>query len=112
MKRVIPGCYSGRYAATAGMRAFQPFDATAASGVQVRGISMVLTGWRRMMSTASVPEPTTPPSGGEKKTKGDELPKNVEKGDMVVSSYWGVSRPKITREDGTEWPWNCFMVIR
>ncbi|OVA05804.1 Lipase [Macleaya cordata] len=28
---------------------------------------------------------------------------------VVVSSYWGVSRPKVTREDGTVWPWNCFM---
>ncbi|PIA36670.1 hypothetical protein AQUCO_03300110v1 [Aquilegia coerulea] len=27
----------------------------------------------------------------------------------VVSSYWGVSRPSLTKEDGTEWPWNCFM---
>nr|ACB30184.2 mitochondrial alternative oxidase 2 [Hypericum perforatum]AOA32903.1 mitochondrial ubiquinol oxidase [Hypericum perforatum] len=27
----------------------------------------------------------------------------------VASSYWGISRPKVTREDGTDWPWNCFM---
>lgn len=32
-------------------------------------------------------------------------------GEVVVSSYWGITRPKITRVDGTEWPWNCFMVI-
>ncbi|KAF8411463.1 hypothetical protein HHK36_004014 [Tetracentron sinense] len=32
-----------------------------------------------------------------------------EAGSVSVSSYWGVSRPKITREDGTVWPWNCFM---
>ena len=37
--------------------------------------------------------------------------KKEDGGKMVVSSYWGVSRPKITKEDGTEWPWNCFMVI-
>lgn len=29
---------------------------------------------------------------------------------VVESSYWGISRPKVSREDGTEWPWNCFMV--
>lgn len=29
---------------------------------------------------------------------------------VVESSYWGISRPKVVREDGTEWPWNCFMV--
>ncbi|KAL8540571.1 hypothetical protein ACS0TY_001993 [Phlomoides rotata] len=114
MKRVITGGYSIRHvsssAATAGMRAFPPFDPTAASGVQVQGVSMVLIGWRRMMSTAPVPEPPTQSSTVEKDTKVNELPtKKVEKGDVVVSSYWGVSRPKITREDGTEWPWNCFM---
>nr|QEQ43006.1 mitochondrial alternative oxidase [Nymphaea alba] len=26
----------------------------------------------------------------------------------VVSSYWGIMPSKITREDGTVWPWNCF----
>ncbi|KAI3899726.1 hypothetical protein MKW92_041742 [Papaver armeniacum] len=36
--------------------------------------------------------------GGEKKETG-----------VVVSSYWGVSRPKVTRDDGSVWPWNCFM---
>ncbi|KAL5547430.1 hypothetical protein UlMin_002661 [Ulmus minor] len=28
---------------------------------------------------------------------------------MTVSSYWGISRSKVTREDETDWPWNCFM---
>lgn len=27
-----------------------------------------------------------------------------------VVSYWGVERAKITKEDGSEWRWNCFMV--
>lgn len=35
-----------------------------------------------------------------------------EDGSVMVSSYWGIARPKITREDGTVWPWNCFMVRR
>ncbi|KAK4766348.1 hypothetical protein SAY87_007990 [Trapa incisa] len=29
--------------------------------------------------------------------------------EVAVSSYWGVARSEITREDGTKWPWNCFM---
>lgn len=29
---------------------------------------------------------------------------------VVVSSYWGVKAPKVKKEDGTEWPWNCFRV--
>ncbi|KAL5562889.1 hypothetical protein UlMin_032636 [Ulmus minor] len=31
---------------------------------------------------------------------------------VMVSSYWGISRSKVTREDGTDWPWNCFMTYR
>lgn len=55
--------------------------------------------WRRMMSTSAQ---TTTTSEEEKKKVNDSL---------VVSNYWGITRPKITREDGTEWPWNCFKVI-
>ncbi|KAL8489771.1 hypothetical protein ACS0TY_025593 [Phlomoides rotata] len=25
-----------------------------------------------------------------------------------IVSYWGIEPPKITKEDGTEWRWNCF----
>lgn len=75
--------------------------------------------WRRTamtfmrMSTASSSEVETTALTEEEKerkersiTEGKKSDKNV-----VVSSYWGVSKPRITREDGTEWPWNCFMVI-
>lgn len=27
-----------------------------------------------------------------------------------ITSYWGVAPNKITKEDGTEWKWNCFRV--
>ena len=27
-----------------------------------------------------------------------------------VVSYWGIQPSKITKEDGTEWKWNCFRV--
>ncbi|XP_059276592.1 ubiquinol oxidase 2, mitochondrial-like [Lycium ferocissimum] len=37
----------------------------------------------------------TTPSGG-----------NNNKG---VVSYWGIQPPKVTKEDGTPWRWNCFM---
>ncbi|KAJ4828546.1 hypothetical protein Tsubulata_035970 [Turnera subulata] len=55
--------------------------------------------WRTMSSSTAA---ATPPP--EKKEEDKEKEKEV-----VVASYWGISRPKITREDGTEWPWNCFM---
>ena len=31
-------------------------------------------------------------------------------GEGLEGEWGGVSRTKITKEDGTEWPWNCFMV--
>ncbi|XP_052210143.1 ubiquinol oxidase 2, mitochondrial-like [Diospyros lotus] len=29
-------------------------------------------------------------------------------GEKGVVSYWGISPEKVTREDGSEWRWNCF----
>lgn len=57
--------------------------------------------WRRMMMSTSAQ--TTTSDEEEKKKKVNDS--------VVVSNYWGITRPKITREDGTEWPWNCFKVI-
>ncbi|XP_059663110.1 ubiquinol oxidase 2, mitochondrial-like [Cornus florida] len=28
--------------------------------------------------------------------------------DKAIVSYWGIQPQKITKEDGTEWPWTCF----
>ncbi|KHN39226.1 Alternative oxidase 2, mitochondrial [Glycine soja] len=43
------------------------------------------------------------------KEKEKEKEKAKAEKSVVESSYWGISRPKVVREDGTEWPWNCFM---
>ncbi|EOX98793.1 Alternative oxidase 2 [Theobroma cacao] len=63
--------------------------------------------WRRMMNSAPAWTEKVPLEKEEKK----ENPATGEKKgtEMMVSSYWGISRPKITKEDGTDWPWNCFM---
>ncbi|CAN6884327.1 unnamed protein product, partial [Brassica oleracea] len=57
---------------------------------------------------------------GEKTTTTDANPKKAEKesstggeaggnkGGKGIASYWGVEPSKITKEDGTEWKWNCF----
>ena len=74
--------------------------------------------WMRMMSSA--PQPVAPPVGTtsaemEQKESGSSVADGGKKGsesNVVVSNYWGIQRPKITREDGSEWPWNCFMVRR
>lgn len=36
-----------------------------------------------------------------------EKSKNQKDAKEIVS-YWGVNPPKITKEDGSVWPWNCF----
>ncbi|KAL2231468.1 ubiquinol oxidase, mitochondrial [Sesamum indicum] len=108
MKRAVAGGhYVSSCAAAAGIRALTPLDVSAASGLEARGLSMVLIGWRRMMSTAA--ESSSTSAVAEKDDKSKSVTRKEEKGDVVVSSYWGISRPKVTREDGTEWPWNCFM---
>ncbi|XP_074312985.1 ubiquinol oxidase, mitochondrial-like [Silene latifolia] len=36
--------------------------------------------------------------------------KTLKEGNIsAVTSYWAVSRPEITADDGTKWRWNCFM---
>ncbi|KAK9667723.1 hypothetical protein RND81_13G007000 [Saponaria officinalis] len=42
----------------------------------------------------------------EEKTAADGGSDGGEKGAV---SYWGVPQKKITKEDGTEWKWSCFM---
>ncbi|GMN49448.1 hypothetical protein TIFTF001_018621 [Ficus carica] len=65
----------------------------------------------RMITTAS-----SSPTEGDRKERPTPTPapapaSEVKKGEshVMASSYWGISRPKIKREDGTDWPWNCFM---
>lgn len=59
---------------------------------------------KRMMSSEAVKQVP------EKEETNGQVPEKKESGgDVVVSSYWGVARPRVTKEDGTEWPWNCFM---
>ncbi|XP_004504798.1 ubiquinol oxidase 2, mitochondrial-like isoform X2 [Cicer arietinum] len=61
--------------------------------------------WKRMMASQAGPSmPEAEKKEESPRTKSGKSEKNV-----VVSSYWGISKPKIKREDGTEWPWNCFM---
>ncbi|GAV65365.1 AOX domain-containing protein [Cephalotus follicularis] len=70
--------------------------------------------YRRMMlmsssAAASEAAKTTTPLAEEKSVSEGKTEKKVEESGVVVSSYWGIPRHKLAREDGTEWPWNCFM---
>lgn len=55
----------------------------------------------RMMSTET--------ALAEKNQKEKSVEEVEKQSKVVFSSYWGIQRPKITREDGSPWPWNCFM---
>ena len=66
-----------------------------------------------MMSTdSSSPEKATALTEEDRREKSVNR-EEAKKGEssVMVSSYWGISRSKVTREDGTDWPWNCFMVM-
>ena len=94
-----------------------PSPAAAAAAVVVRSFddtavhcwaSIGGAQWRRAMSSAA--ERTSAVAEKDRKETA-VAEKEKEESGVLVSSYWGISRSKITREDGTEWPWNCFMVI-
>ncbi|KAG5526016.1 hypothetical protein RHGRI_032340 [Rhododendron griersonianum] len=65
--------------------------------------------WGRTMSTATRRKVGVAEKEREGRAATDEKKKTEEGGGTAVSSYWGISRPKITKEDGTVWPWNCFL---
>lgn len=48
----------------------------------------------------------------QKEIKEKSVSKTEKNGEVDVSSYCGISRPKIVRKDGTEWPWNSFVVTQ
>ncbi|KAL5714852.1 ubiquinol oxidase (non-electrogenic) [Ranunculus cassubicifolius] len=55
-------------------------------------------------SFSTSPEKTTSVDLAEK-----EVGNDAKEGGAVVNSYWGVPPKGITKDDGTAWPWNCFM---
>ncbi|WCJ41983.1 Ubiquinol oxidase mitochondrial [Euphorbia peplus] len=69
------------------------------------GASLGAFYWRRMMSGG----PETAVAEKDRKEVKSEKAAGGGGGSAVVPSYWGIDRPKLKREDGTEWPWNCFM---
>ncbi|CAA7030205.1 unnamed protein product [Microthlaspi erraticum] len=73
------------------------------------------TGGARFASTVTLgektatEEPTT--DANPKKTENNESTggdAGGNKGEKGIASYWGVEPNKITKEDGSEWKWNCF----
>lgn len=76
--------------------------------------SVSIGNWRRTLSSVPVAEKERKESSvAAEDNKGGEI--GVKKDDngggssVMVPSYWGIPQPTITREDGTVWPWKCFM---
>ena len=66
-----------------------------------------------MMSSVAEKSKEVVNGGGVEAIKEEEKKdkKNGDEEKGTVDSYWGLSGPRIKRPDGTDWPWNCFMVI-
>lgn len=105
LRRALNG---GRNCNRHGLAVVRQLPATEVRRFVVGGENGVFSCWNRMMSSQAAPEEEKKEEKAEKESLRTEAKKSD--GSVVVSSYWGISRPKITREDGTEWPWNCFMV--
>ncbi|XP_057465383.1 ubiquinol oxidase, mitochondrial-like [Actinidia eriantha] len=111
LRRLAAGWSCNRYVPTSSASVVKmSFDDSA---VMWRGQGGFIGGaqWRRAVSTTAGEKDRKESAEAGKDPKGSGVAekKKEDGGKMVVSSYWGVSRPKITKEDGTEWPWNCFM---
>lgn len=65
----------------------------------------IVTEWRRNMTSESRSDKAVE----EREKESSAVEEREKESSAVVSSYWGVRRPKLTKEDGSEWTWNCFM---
>ncbi|WCJ41984.1 Ubiquinol oxidase mitochondrial [Euphorbia peplus] len=101
------GTRGGRYISTGAAKPVEQW-----MELRTQNGASVGTFYSRMMSTTV----ETTVAQKDQKQEGDSLGKTAPAADKsgsgssaVVPSYWGIDRPKIKREDGSEWPWNCFM---
>ncbi|KFK39524.1 hypothetical protein AALP_AA3G255700 [Arabis alpina] len=62
----------------------------------------------RFASSVTLDVKTPTPETNPKKTENESTGGDANKGEKGINSYWGVEPNKITKEDGTEWKWNCF----
>ncbi|XP_027345802.1 ubiquinol oxidase 2, mitochondrial [Abrus precatorius] len=97
--------FNGRNCNRHGSAVVRPFVAAEMRHLCAAGGNATFFYWKRMMASPAEAKWTE-----KEKEKEKEESSPTEAGKSVVeSSYWGISRPKIMRADGTEWPWNCFM---
>ncbi|XP_055816188.1 ubiquinol oxidase, mitochondrial [Solanum dulcamara] len=116
MRRLISGSTCNRCISSLSSSLAVVFrEVSSESVVMMSGQRLRFSGqwWRMMSSTSEQPTKNSTKSTAvrkeDEKLTGDSVEKMEGKDDVAVSSYWGVSRPQITKEDGSVWPWNCFM---
>lgn len=119
------GRNGGRLAAAAGQRLFiaaslrgvssgaaaplmTQLSAGPARGVTASWIWAPAIGLRNE-STIALDQKAAQPRSHEEKAAGSAGAGGEEKG---IVSYWGISPSKVTKEDGTEWKWKSFRVLR
>ncbi|XP_027182600.1 ubiquinol oxidase 2, mitochondrial-like [Coffea eugenioides] len=72
-------------------------------GIGSRQASTLALGDKKVEDEEEVKAVKSGAAGGATAAAGDGGNGNKE-----VVSYWGVEPPKVTKEDGSEWSWNCF----
>nr|UHK02568.1 mitochondrial alternative oxidase 1b [Ipomoea batatas] len=125
LARSLTGHVAPRYFSTAVLRrpataaggeagiggVFRGGEAAFLHGNPAKASEEVLVAWMRFpvmgsrrMSTVAV--------GDDKQKEKDEKNGGAattgSRTDSAVVSYWGVDPPKVSKEDGTEWKWQCF----
>nr|GMD02760.1 mitochondrial alternative oxidase 2 [Ipomoea batatas]GME09273.1 mitochondrial alternative oxidase 2 [Ipomoea batatas] len=110
MRRLIAGGGASRYVSSLSASSTVVVKAPALRWLDEPAMTMTAfcCRWesRRMMSSTTT---AAAEKDKDKKQGGDVKEKKEGSGELEVSSYWGIMRPQITREDGSAWPWNCFM---
>lgn len=103
-------CIHRATTAAMGLRRFEAAEMMRHLGVE--GGFGGLRWWRMMASEAAGASTPSESSTTEKEKEKENSLTEAKKREysVVASSYWGIPRRRITREDGTEWPWNSFMV--
>ncbi|XP_028788767.1 alternative oxidase 3, mitochondrial-like [Neltuma alba] len=103
MKHFLVKSVVARVLVSGGSQNFTRHIVTASSAPELK-LRHLYGYWPRMSSTLAASPAEKQPQQQERTVS----EKKQENGNGAVSSYWGISRPKIKRDDGTEWPWNCF----
>ncbi|KAK2991309.1 hypothetical protein RJ640_024574 [Escallonia rubra] len=108
--RSVMGQVGSRYFSVAALRSAEPM-AGAVLGSPYRVPERAVVTWMRF-PVVGVRNASTLTLGEKEQTEEKENLTGSAGGaggeEKEVMSYWGVEPAKVTKEDGTQWTWNCF----